>query len=253
LDGWRGRDSGVYCSVMKQVTLRGLVIIEAFLAANGGLLCARGNTPSEEVTCRTNTTLIERGGEWTPLESKLAMPGGVEVFTNGTFRVKEGTERQLKEGQILRADGYLLNPDGSTTPVFDHIVMKGARVMVFKDGKGAALSEPLTLPDGSVINPDGTYWHPAGSYGRRSRLVDGQLLTLKGAPMQGLDTISFRNGRVVVYKSGALIPLQSPNLIIGMYDGTRVRGDGLVTFRDGRTTQMTEGQVITVPGVRAEW
>ena len=125
----------------------------------------------------------------------------------------------MKEGQVLRADGYLLNPDGSTTPVCDHIAMIGARVMVFKDGEGEALADPLTLPDGSVINPDGFYTRPGGGY---SRLVDGQLLTLEGASLAGLDTISFRNGRVVVYKAGALIPLQSPNVIMGMYDGTRV-------------------------------
>ena len=71
--------------------------------------------------------------------------------------------------------------------------------------------------------------------------------------MPGLDTISFRNGKVVVYKSGALIPLSSPNIIMGMYDGTRVRGDGLVTSRDGTTSQLTEGQTITVEGVRAGW
>ena len=84
--------------------------------------------------------------------------------------------------------------------------MIGARVMVFKDGEGEALADPLTLPDGSVINPDGFYTRPGGGY---SRLVDGQLLTLEGASLAGLDTISFRNGRVVVYKAGALIPLQS--------------------------------------------
>jgi len=33
--------------------------------------------------------------------------------------------------------------------------------------------------------------------------------------MPVLDTISFRSGKVVVYKSGALIPLPSPNVIMG--------------------------------------
>ena len=246
-------ETWLHYGIMKWMTLSTRAIILSFLATNAGLVRAQGNFTGEEVTCHTNTTLVQRGGEWTPLTEKMTMPGGIVVFTNGTFRIKEGKERSLEEGQILRADGYLLNPDGSILPVFDHLAMNGATVMDFKDGKGVALSEPLTLPDGSVINPDGTYWRPAGSYGRRSRLVDGQLLTLEGAPMKSLDTISFHNGKVVVYKSGALIPLQSPTVIMGMCDGTRVRGDGLVTFPDGRTTQMTDDQVITVPGVRAEW
>jgi len=33
-------------------------------------------------------------------------------------------------------------------PVFDHIAMSGATVMVFKDGKGRALTDTLILPDG---------------------------------------------------------------------------------------------------------
>jgi hypothetical protein len=143
-----------------------------------------------------------------------------------------------------------LNPDGSIMPAFDHITLSGPKVMVFKDGQGEPLTDKLILPDGTGINPDGSYVRGSG---RRSRLVDGQLLTLEGAPLPTLDTIRFSNGKVVVYKSGALIPLQSPNVIIGMYDGTRVRGDGLITYRNGATSQMTEGQVITVEGVRPTW
>ena len=235
---------------MKRTTLRGLVVIEFLLAANAGLLFAQSSFFTEGVTCRTNRTVLQRGSERTLLEAKMKMPGGIEVFTNGTFRVNEGKTRHLQEGQLLRPDGNLLNPDGSIMPVFDHIAMSGPKVMVFKDGEGEALTDTLVLPDGTGINPDGTYVRPNG---RRSRLVDGQLLTLAGVTISGLDTIRFSDGKVVVYKSGALIPLRTPNVIIGMYDGTRVRGDGFINFRDGTTAQMAEGQTITVEGVRAGW
>jgi hypothetical protein len=235
---------------MNAMPLRALVIIQFFVAANAELLFAQANSSAEAVTCRTNTTLLVQGGEWTPLTNEVTMPGDIEVFTNGTFRISEGKERHLQEGQILRADGYLWNPDGSIMPVFDHIAMSKGTVMVFKDGEGEALTSTLTLPDGTGINPDGSYVRASG---RRSRLADGQLLTLEGTPMNGLDTISFSNGRVVVYKSGALIPLQSPVVTMGMSDGSRVRGDGYIISRDGTTTQMTEGQTITMPGVRVGW
>jgi hypothetical protein len=235
---------------MKWAGLKGLLIIELILAANAGLLFAQANFSTEGVICRTNRTLLQRDGEWMPLTIAMTMPGGIKVFTNGTFWVKEGKPRLLEEEQLLRPDGNLLNSDGSTMPVFDHIAMRGAKVMVFRDGEGKALTDTLTLLDGSTINPDGSYTRPDG---RRSRLVDGQLLTLEGTPLGGLDTISFSNGNVVVYKAGALIRLQSPNVIMGMYDGTRVSGDGWVTFRDGTTTQLAERQTITVEGVRADW
>jgi hypothetical protein len=234
---------------MNRTTLGSLVITQFFLAASAHLLFAQPNFPTDGVICLTNRSLLQRGGEMTLLKAEMTMPGGIEVLTNGTFRVNQGKPRLLKEGQILREDGFLLNPDGSTMPVCDHLALSGARVMVFKDGDGEALAAPLTLPDGSIINPDGTY----ARAGRSSRLVDGQLVTLEGASLAGLDTISFRNGKVVVYKTGAVIPLQSRDVIMGMYDGTRVKGDGFITFHNGTTTQMTEGQIITAPGVRASW
>jgi hypothetical protein len=235
---------------MKPIIFRALAIIPAFLAANAGLLFAQSNSSAEAVTCRTNRTLLVQGGERTLLEAEIKMPGGIEVFTNGTFRVKAGKERHLQEGQILRADGCLLNPDGSIMPVCDHIAMTKGTVMVFKDGEGQALTATLTLPDGTGINADGSYVRPSG---RRSRLADGQLLTLEGTLLVGQDTIRFSNGRVVVYKSGTLIPLQSPGVMMGMSDGTRVRGDGYVISPNGTTTPMTEGQVITLPGLRVDW
>ena len=234
---------------MNRTTLGSLVIIQFLIAASAHILFAQPNPATDGVICRTNRSLLQRGGEMTLVKAEMTMPGGIKVLTNGTFRVNQGKPRPLKEGQILREDGFLLNPDGSTLPVCDHIAMSGSTVMIFKDGDSEALAAPLTLPDGSIINPDGTYAHA----GRTSRLVDGQLVTLEGASLTGLDTISFRNGKVVVYKSGALIPLQSPIVIMGMYDGTRVRGDGFITFHDGTTTQLTEGQIITVPGMRASW
>ena len=227
---------------------RKILILQILLASDSALLLARANSSGDEVTCRTNATLVRSTGDWKPLESELKMPGGIQVFTNCTFQINEGKKRTLQEGQILRSDGNLLDPDGSIMPVFDHIVMKG-KIWVFKDGEGAPLSDPLTLPDGSTLNPDGTYTRP----GRSARLVDGQLLSLDGAPMAGLDTISLVGGKVVVYKGGALIPLEPANKIMGMNDGTRVSGSGEIYWRDGTTTQLTEGQTITVEGVRANW
>jgi hypothetical protein len=156
----------------------------------------------------------------------------------------------LKDKQILRADGNLLNADGSIMPVFDHITLSKGRVTIFKDGEPQPIDGPYALPDGTILNPEGTYTRPSG---RTSRLVDGQILSLEGTTIAGLDTINLRNGKVVVFKAGALIPLQSTDVIMGMYDGSRVKGDGVVTFRDGGTLQLTNNQTVTVQGVRADF
>ena len=43
------------------------------------------------------------------------------------------------------------------------------------------------------------------------------------------------------------------NKTLGMFDGTRVNAQGLVTSTDGNSLQLTEGQTVTVPGVRASF
>ncbi len=197
----------------------------------------------------TNRSLLRQGSSLALLTTEMSVADGIKVFTNGTFSVNEGKPRQLADGQVLRPDGFLLNPDGSIVPVCDHVTMTGQTVKLYRDGEASELTSPLTLPDGSTINPDGSYQR--GS--RRSRLVGGQMLTLAGVSLDGLNTISLKDGRVVVYKGAVLIPLEGANVIMGMFDGTRVRSDGLVMFHDGSSLQLAERQVITVPGVHASW
>jgi hypothetical protein len=236
---------------MKHMTLRMVVIIQAFVGATAGVALAQEDYSGDSVTCRTNGTQFRQGGgEYEPLTNSMTLARDIEVFTNCMFRVNEGKDRPLPEGQTLRADGFMLSADGSIVPVRDHIEMTKGMVMVYKDGKGSALTSTLTLPDGTGISSDGSY---VRSSGRRSRLADGQLLTLEGAPIQGFDTISMHGGRVVVYKSGSLIPLQSAVVIMGMADGTRVRGDGVITSPTGTTSQLKEGQIITMPALRRDW
>jgi hypothetical protein len=224
-----------------------LVIIPFSFAVGTGLLFGQADPM---VTYQTNTTLLHEAGGWVPLTHDLDLQRGITVFTNGTFRLNEGKPRKLKEGQILRADGFLLNPDGSTLPVIDHISMHGS-VRVFKDGEGTPLAGSITLSDGSVVESDGSYTRPNA---RRSRLRDGQLVALDGTPIDGIDTISYKNGQVAACKSGTMISLQpAPNIILGMFDGTRVSGDGAILAFDGSRRQLAEGEVLAVPGVRAEW
>lgn len=234
---------------MKQAALRILLVIQFLLIAGSGALFAQSDASIDTVTCKTNRSLLHRGGQVTLLTETLSMAKGIKVLTNATYCVNKGAPRPLQEGQVLRSDGFILNPDGSTFPIFDHIAMSGAQVMVWKDGAAEPLSQPMDFPDGAIVNPDGTYARGI----RSSRLVDGQLITLEGIPITGLDTITFRDGRVVVFKSGALIPLQNRDVYMGMFDSSRIRGDGQRTLPDGTVSQMADGEVITLPGVRADW
>lgn len=232
----------------RPVVHRWLPLVICF-AAGLNQLWAQPDPFAGAVMCSSNHTCLRSEGKWSPVTNEVTMSRGITIFTNGTFQVDDGKIRSLTDGQVLCPDGNLVNPDGSTLPVFDHLAMKGGGVTLFRNGDISTLTGSLTLTDGSEIQSDGSYTRPSG---RRSRLVDGQLLTFDGSQITELDTITLRDGRVTVFKAGALLGVE-PNQTRGMFDGTKVHGDGLVTMPDGSTVQLTDGQMITVPGVVASW
>jgi hypothetical protein len=221
-------------------------IICAFLLTVVCVPSLRAQTGSsvDGVTVTNNEVFGLRDGTSEVLTDNLKLPFDIEVTTNGTFTVAHGKSRKLVEGQVLRSDGWLLNPDGSMQPIFDHVVMQKGHVIVVRDGEATTLTESMRFPNNLSIAPDGSCIYPNGG---PSRLADGQLFHLDGTTIPAKDAVTLKNGQVMVQKDGTLIPL-SPGQTMGMNDGTRVRGDGLIQKHDGTTTQLREGQTIFIAG-----
>lgn len=188
---------------------------------------------------------VADGKTFTPTNT-VSMPFKIKVMTNLTFTVNQGSPRKLTEGQILKKDGTLQSPDGSLTPVMDHITQKDGRVIIYKDGQAKPLEGEHILGDGSRVSADGTYVDQSG---HSTRLLDGQLIRLDGSTFPATDTATLRSGKVVIQKDGSLITLR-PNQTMMMSDGTKVKGDGTVIDKDGNTSQLTEGKVLRIEGVR---
>ena len=209
------------------------------------LFRARAGGEVDGVTVKDNQVLAVRGDKLDPLTEDITFPSDIEVSTNGTFKVgKEGKERKLVDGQVVRRDGWLLDPDGAVQPVVDHVAMKNGRVYVVRDGQATAITATMTFPNGMSIGPDG---YGSGLPGGQTRMQDGQLFHLNGSPIQGKDTVTLKNGKVVVQKDGTLIPL-APVQIMGMSDGSRVRGDGVIQKMDGSTIKLRENQTVLLDG-----
>ena len=212
------------------------------------LLQAQSDNTADGVTMKDGKVYKILGEQLVELEDLVKLPFDVEVNTNGTFKVADGKERGLGEGQIIRSDGWLVGPDGSIQPVFDHVTMQAGRVMVVRDGQAAPLAETMTFPNNLVIQPDGMCTYTQGG---TSRLQDGQLFRMDGAGVTAKDAATLKNGRVVVQRGGSLINL-NPGQIMGMNDGGRVYGNGQVERRGGAPTQMREGQTVLFDGVPAK-
>ena len=239
---------------MKIARFPSWVMANAVLVALGFLasVCAsslQGQTgdSTDGVTVKNQKVYHVQGDQLTELAENLKYSHDIEVSTNGTFKVGDGKERNIGEGQILRSDGWLLNPDGSFWPAFDYVAQKAGKVVVVRDGEARPLVDAMTFPSGLSITPDGWCTFPDN---RRSRMLDGQMFQLDGTPIQGRDTVTFRNGQVVVQKDGALITL-SPPKTMGLNDGSRVQSDGTIVQQDGSKTQLHDGQTVIVPGVNA--
>jgi hypothetical protein len=188
---------------------------------------------------------VTRAGKTEPMTEPVTLPNDIKVATNGTFTVKSGKERQLKEGQVLGKDGMLTSSDGSIEPVFDHVALKAGKMMLVKDGQSSLLTTELRLEDGSRVTPDGTL---TTKDGRQRRLLDGQLVRLNGAELPAKDTIILRQGQVWVQKDGSPLKVD-PGRSIMMNDGTKVLGDGTVIMKDGKRVKLTEGEILTIEGV----
>ena len=216
-----------------------------FLAVVGVLsLQAQSDNSVDGVTVKDGQVYCLRGDQLELLTENIEFPFNVKVSTNGTFEVGGGRERQLREGQVIRRDGWLLDPSGSMQPVFDHVAMHAGQVVVVRDGQATPLTDTMVFPNDMNLAPDGSCRYQDGS---RTRLMDGQLFRLDGTPIPSKDTITLKNGQVVVQRGGTLITLK-PIQIMGMNDGTHVRGDGFILKPDGTTMQLREGQTILVDG-----
>ncbi len=234
----------VVSGVTRIIAMKTNVLLIAFLVSISALTAAP-SSGIERVQFTKHKVVSWPGGEVLNAPNQIALPFNIVVLTNGTFMVNGGRRRALQEGEILGADGMLIKPDGSITPVIDHVTLNRGHVILFKDGEPIELNQTVQLGDGTTVAPD---WKITPRVGSPRRLLDGELFQLEGNSLPARDTITKQNGRVMVQKDGSMLALD-PARSIMMNDGTKVFGDGtFITFHGGRST-LGEGQIYIVQGV----
>jgi hypothetical protein len=172
------------------------------------------------------------------------LPFQIRIETNGTYTVGGGKTRQLLEEEIIGRDGMLLRADGSIIPVMDHLTLNRGRVLVMRDGDYQQMDGDLQL-GGTFVRADGKITTADGS---SRRLLDGELYLLNGASMASRDTVTVRDGQVLVQKDGTMIALGSGRTIM-MNDGTKVFSDGTIIDFFGRRAAVGDGGVAVLQGV----
>lgn len=228
---------------MKSIATLALTCLGLLL--NFSCLEAAPSVGVDQVQLKDGKVLVQRNGVSTPASDKVELPFDIVVLTNATYTVKGGKARTLHEREILRPDGTLTKPDGSTMTVLDVVTMNRGHVLVFKDGASSELGAVLKLADGSTVTPAGDFT-PAG--GSPRRLLDGEIIRLEGGALPARDSITLLKGRVQVQKDGSTLTVNSRSSIM-MNDGTKVLGDGTVIKPNGERTTLHEGEIILLEGV----
>jgi hypothetical protein len=229
---------------MKTLLLRSLAA--AWLGLLAFTVPAQDVRPVKSVQFKDGRVLAFRdAGKSEILTNEISMTGGIKVTTNGTFTVGSGGERKFTEGQKLGADGNLTSPDGTVEPVEDHVVMKDGRLVLVRDGESTKATGEVLLGDGTRVKPDGTI---RGADGRLRRMLDGQISKFSGAPIESTDTVTIKDGLVILQKDGGKVTLKRGQTIM-MSDGSKVSSDGTVTRPDGTKTKVAEGEIYKLPGV----
>jgi hypothetical protein len=200
----------------------------------------------ERVQFKDGQVFAWPGGLILEAPNEITLPFDIVIQTNGMFTVKGGKTRLLQDGDVLGADGMLIKPDGSITPVMDHVTLNRGHVLVLKDGEPIEARDVVQLGDGTTVSPDRRITPRAGS---PRWLMDGELFRLEGSTLPARDTITVQNGRVMVQKDGAMLVLD-PARSITMNDGTKVLGDGtIIKFLSGERAAISEGEIIVIDGV----
>src|ERR1051325_397033 len=222
------------------------VLIVAFVVCFAhSVIAAETEESVDRVEFKEGKVRITKEGKLVVAEQNLALPNNIKVTTNGTYRVNGGKVRTLKEGQVIDKDGMLSSPDGSIVPVINHVARRTGQILLIEDGDERALDREFVFPNGVKVLPDGTMRTPGGKF---RRLLDGDWFTMDGNTIPSRDTITLRQGVVVVQKDGSQFRLR-PTQTLMMNDGTKALGNGTVKMKDGTTVTLTEGQVLVVEGV----
>jgi hypothetical protein len=141
-------------------------------------------------------------------------------------------------------DGFWLGQDGTLIYFKPHYLLKARTLLMVKSGLFDRVGRDVTFRNGSVLRTDGTL---LTAYQRVIRLQDGQMLGLNGEAIPALDHVMMVDGRLVLQKDGSIIPLP-PVSLIGMSEGTRVTGTGIIIKPNGEQITLADGQRLTLEG-----
>jgi hypothetical protein len=221
-----------------------ILITGLSLIASPGDVEAQSLRTTGYVTLRDGQAYVVLNNKSTLLEHPLSLTPELTVLTNGVITISGDTPERLTENRRVSLDGFWLGQDGTFIFFKPHYLMKARMLLFVKSGLFTRVDQDVTFRNGSILRTDGTI---LTADQRIIRLQDGQMLGLNGDPIPALDHIMIVDGRLVLQKDGSIIPLPEVSLI-GMSEGTRLTGTGMIIKPNGDQVALSDGQRLTLAG-----
>jgi len=152
------------------------------------------------------------------------------AFCNVAFSLEEGLKGNPSK---MPAEGLAMKPDA--------VMMKDGRMMITKDGKTTALTEGITLENGTKVMVDGTIVLKDAS---TMKMGEDDVIFMSGK-MDKKEHLILKNGVVMVVRNGKTTPMEKET---SLEDGSKVMMDGTVVKKDGTTAKIGETDMVLMEG-----
>lgn len=145
----------------------------------------------DKVVMKDDKVMLIKNGDSTLLEDSIQLKSGAVVKKDASVKFKDGTTKQLKNGQYISLNPAEKEPaaantkmDSTTvakTVVEDKVVMKDDQVLVIKNGDSTLLQDSIKLKSGAVVMKDASVKFKDGT---TTTLKNGQYIALNPAPAE---------------------------------------------------------------------
>ncbi|MEJ7586529.1 MAG: DUF6799 domain-containing protein [Ferruginibacter sp.] len=203
----------------------------------------------------TDTSSLNQNNKWPDTSMNRNRPDTTPSAMN-----QPGTTTQPDNTSQADSTSASTTSNSTTGNTADRVIMKDDKVMVVRNGDSTLLADSIRLESGALVTKDGTVTYTSG---KAAQLKNGQYVSLSATADNSSqsdsssattkatdeDKVIMVGEKVYVIKSGDSTVLADS---IKLSSGAIVKNDASVTFKDGTTTTLKNGQYIALNPAPAE-
>jgi hypothetical protein len=228
------------------------------MGSKGDIVIAKADLIMDGIYNRDGQMTALEKGKLKTIDSDVTLPNGSTVSKEGYIMTKDGNKLLLRDGDFISMQGDIivmkvakLDGKGLEARVSnDHLVFKGGKMMVVKNGEALVMDKEMLMPNGSKVSKLGQVTRKDGSklvLKENEKLeMNGELLVDKAKlEIDEKNHVIMKNGKMMMVKEGKEFPMTKEVL---MPNWSKVLVDGTVEKSDGTKALLKEGERMNMEG-----